>query len=174
MICCLGGLHSLKCCGDESDGFWSCGIRRDKCLRLHLNSVGSSVLPWCLWPCQTGVCTHRWAAPTLCYWKMLLSKTGGWRTWTPKISYLENHSFPCMYLYPASYKLRRDKEPIQEKTVSTWVCSPRAADSVYSPIGNSSSTSLQAQNTSREENKTISSISSVGSTFICSEEKQSD
>lgn len=60
-----------------------------------------------------------------------------------------------------------------EKTVSTWVCSLRAADSVYSPIGNSSSTSLQAQNTSREENKTISSISSVGSTFICSEEKQS-
>lgn len=70
------------------------------------------------------------SSTTLQCWEILLPKTGGWRTWTPKISYLEDHSFPCVQLYPASYKLQRDKEPVQEKTVSTWVSSPRAADSL--------------------------------------------
>lgn len=44
----------------------------------------------------------------------------------------------------------------------------------HCPTGKSSPTSQQEQNTFREENKANSSISSIGSTFISSEEKQSD
>lgn len=170
MICCLGGLHSLKCCRDRSDGFWSCSVRKDKCSWLYLSSVDSSLLPQCLWPCQAGVI---WATPTLWYWKIILPKTGGWGTRTPKISYLEDHSFPCPYLYPASYVLKRDKEPIQEKslhlgvfTQSSWLGVQTCCQQLFHFTARAEHFQTAKQN--YQYNKLHRS------TFISSEEKETD
>lgn len=162
MICCLRGLHSLKCCRDKSDGLCLYSERKDTVCAswLYLHSAGSwSELPRCLWPCQRGV---TWAAGHTAPSCSLVLKMENASSESRRMRDLNSKDLEiiacpaCSYIqHPTSLReTRRQSRKRQSPS--------RAGELLYSPIGNSSpsadSWKFSEKTVFWEENKTIFAV----------------